>query len=388
MPCRTAEEWIVPFRSGGLGAVMGANGKRMYSYGTKLAAVRDCRRSRYGPGPGHGEIRYRGQTAGRPLVRRLSHRWPRDAASETAGRAKGSKPRAQPGVCGRSCAAQPGRVFAGEGRPPGKTPGPAGAENVTNQQKSRMAAMPAGRYRPAGSSKAAGPARSTYCHERSHPDRIGRTGFWTAGRYDPASHGERPRAPRIRTGLIHGFGMRVSAKSVPEVMCRMGSPRRIQARNPWKHYSSYQGDRGQYVHSPPERDFKAGKPRACPARTPPGFRVANTKTYLAPIYDTAGKEIIARGHPAAPRSGAAATAPGHAWSGSRPRTRARSRTPIRGRRHRHRRWRRRPEELGIRRSMSRKRRPSGRRRHRTGVRPSPGTSFMPDADPRRPPSCF
>lgn len=41
MPCQTAEEWIVLFQSGGLEAVMGAGGKRSYSYEMKLAAVRD-----------------------------------------------------------------------------------------------------------------------------------------------------------------------------------------------------------------------------------------------------------------------------------------------------------------------------------------------------------
>jgi hypothetical protein len=38
--------------------------------------------------------------------------------------------------------------------------------------------------------------------------------------------------------LIHEFGMRVCAKSVLKVMCRMGLHCRIRARNPWKHYRS------------------------------------------------------------------------------------------------------------------------------------------------------
>ena len=165
--------------------MMGANGKRIYSCGTKLAAVRDA----VDRGMGLTRVMAECGIAGR------CHRQAVGAASGTAGACQGLEAQGTTGVRGRSGAAQPSRVFAGEGRPPGKTPGPAGAGNVTDRRNSRITTMLAGRYRPAGLSKAAGPARSTCLHERSHPDRIARTGSWTSGRYCPASHGERPRAP-------------------------------------------------------------------------------------------------------------------------------------------------------------------------------------------------
>lgn len=41
MPRRTAEKWIILYRSGGEEAVMGGNGSRRYDWGTKVAAARD-----------------------------------------------------------------------------------------------------------------------------------------------------------------------------------------------------------------------------------------------------------------------------------------------------------------------------------------------------------
>lgn len=41
MPRRTAEKWIILYRSGGGEAVMGGNGSRRYDWGTKVAAARD-----------------------------------------------------------------------------------------------------------------------------------------------------------------------------------------------------------------------------------------------------------------------------------------------------------------------------------------------------------
>lgn len=49
--------------------------------------------------------------------------------------------------------------------------------------------------------------------------------------------------------LVHEFGQRVSAKSVPVVMRRMGLRCAIRSRNPWRRYSSYRGETGNHVHN-------------------------------------------------------------------------------------------------------------------------------------------
>ena len=41
IPRRTAEKWIILYRSGGEEAVMGGNGGRRYDWETKVAAARD-----------------------------------------------------------------------------------------------------------------------------------------------------------------------------------------------------------------------------------------------------------------------------------------------------------------------------------------------------------
>ena len=53
--------------------------------------------------------------------------------------------------------------------------------------------------------------------------------------------------------LVHEFGQRVSAKSVPVVMRRMGLRCAIRSRNPWRRYDSYRGETGDHVHNLLER---------------------------------------------------------------------------------------------------------------------------------------
>ena len=53
--------------------------------------------------------------------------------------------------------------------------------------------------------------------------------------------------------LVHEFGQRVSAKSVPGVMRRMGLRCAIRSRNPWRRYDSYRGETGDHVHNLLER---------------------------------------------------------------------------------------------------------------------------------------
>ena len=94
--------------------------------------------------------------------------------------------------------------------------------------------------------------------------------------------------------LVHEFGQRVSAKSVPGVMRRMGLRCAIRSRNPWRRYCSYRGETGDHVHNLLERDFDAARPFSKLGTDVTEFKVAGSKAYLAPVYDMASKEIVAR----------------------------------------------------------------------------------------------
>lgn len=94
--------------------------------------------------------------------------------------------------------------------------------------------------------------------------------------------------------LVHEFGRKVSAKSVPGVMRRMGLRCAIRSRNPWRRYDSYRGETGDHVHNLLERDFDAARPFSKLGTDVTEFKVAGSKAYLAPVYDMASKEIVAR----------------------------------------------------------------------------------------------
>lgn len=98
---------------------------------------------------------------------------------------------------------------------------------------------------------------------------------------------------QIRMCLVHGFGRRVSAKTVLRVMRRMGLKCPIRAASPWRRYGSYGGDTGGKVPNPLKRDFGADGPFARLGADVAEFKVAGSKAYLAPVYDMASKEIVA-----------------------------------------------------------------------------------------------
>lgn len=129
--------------------------------------------------------------------------------------------------------------------------------------------MLAGQYRLKDLLRTAGLARSTYFYEKSYPEHVTRANLEPL--VDEIWHrtangcGHR----QVRMSLIHEFGAQVSAKSVLKVMRRMGIDCQIRARNPWKHYSSYQGDSGGHVHNLLKRNFVADKPMRSWARTSP-----------------------------------------------------------------------------------------------------------------------
>ncbi len=93
--------------------------------------------------------------------------------------------------------------------------------------------------------------------------------------------------------LVYEFGVRVSHKSVLRVMRRMGLKCAIRRPNPYRRYSSYQGDTGAKPPNLLERDFAADRPWAKLGTDVTEFRAAGGKAYLAPIYDMGSKEIVA-----------------------------------------------------------------------------------------------
>lgn len=98
-----------------------------------------------------------------------------------------------------------------------------------------------------------------------------------------------------------GFGQKVSAKSVLGVMRRMGLRCRIRAANPWRRYNSYGGGRDGRARAQPAQTRLRCRQAVRQARHRcHGVRGRRAKAYLAPVYDMAGKEIVAwdvRQHP-------------------------------------------------------------------------------------------
>lgn len=98
---------------------------------------------------------------------------------------------------------------------------------------------------------------------------------------------------QVRMCLVYEFGVRVSHKSVLRVMRRMGLKCAIRRPNPYRRYSSYQGDTGAKPPNLLERDFAADRPWVKLGTDVTEFRAAGGKAYLAPIYDMGSKEIVA-----------------------------------------------------------------------------------------------
>ena len=123
IPVYTARNWIGLYRSNGEEAVMGGGGSRRYDWETKVAAARD-----------HVE---NGLTKTEAMARHgiasiaSLERWCRDYRSGGA--------QAEARTDARAGARRTGRVPEGEGRVPGKTPGPAGVQ-VTRRERSAVRA--------------------------------------------------------------------------------------------------------------------------------------------------------------------------------------------------------------------------------------------------------
>ena len=151
---------------------------------------------------------------------------------------------------------------------------------------------------------------------------------------------------QVRMRLVHEFGTRISAKTVLRVMRRMGLRCAIRSRNPWRRYSSYRGETGDRVHNLPERDFDAARPFSKLGTDVTEFKVAGSKAYLAPVYDMASKEIVARDVSRSPDLGQQKRLP----AGAEPILHS----DMGEWQYQHQWWRKELERLGIRQSMSRK----------------------------------
>ena len=141
IPVYTARNWIRLYRSNGEEAVMGGGGSRRYDWETKVAASRD-----------HVE---NGLTKTEAMARHgiasiaYLKRWCRDyrsggAQAETQGQAERREIQTEARTDARAGARRTGRVPEGEGRVPGKTPGPAGVQ-VTRRERSAVVRLLAGR---------------------------------------------------------------------------------------------------------------------------------------------------------------------------------------------------------------------------------------------------
>ena len=277
IPVYTARNWIRLYRSNGEEAVMGGGGSRRYDWETKVAAARD-----------HVE---NGLTKTEAMARHgiasiaSLERWCRDYRSGGA--------QAEARTDARAGARRTGRVPEGEGRVPGKTPGPAGVQ-VTRRERSAVVRLLAGRgHRLDHLLEIAGLPRSTYYHHLSRPAHVSRPDVEPMVREiwerTPNGCGHR----QVRMCLVHEFGTRISAKTVLGVMRRMGLRCAIRSRNPWRRYSSYRGETGDHVHNLLKRDFDAARPFSKLGTDVTEFTVAGGKAYLAPVYDMASKEIVA-----------------------------------------------------------------------------------------------
>ena len=343
IPVYTARNWIRLYRSNGEEAVMGGGGSRRYDWETKVAAARD-----------HVE---NGLTKTEAMARHgiasiaYLKRWCRDyrsggAQAETQGQAERREIQTEARTDARAGARRTGRVPEGEGRVPGKTPGPAGVQ-VTRRERSAVVRLLAGRgHRLDHLLRIAGLPKSTYYHHLSRPAHVSRPDVEPMVREiwerTPNGCGHR----QVRMCLVHEFGTRISAKTVLRVMRRMGLRCAIRSRNPWRRYSSYRGETGDRVHNLLKRDFDSARPFSKLGTDVTEFKVAGSKAYLAPVYDMASKEIVAWDVSRSPDLGQQKRLP----AGAEPILHS----DMGEWQYQHQWWRKELERLGIRQSMSRK----------------------------------
>lgn len=329
---------------------MGGGGSRRYDWETKVAASRD-----------HVE---NGLTKTEAMARHgiasiaYLKRWCRDyrsggAQAETQGQAERREIQTEARTDARAGARRTGRVPEGEGRVPGKTPGPAGVQ-VTRRERSAVVRLLAGRgHRLDHLLRIAGLPKSNVLPPPVAPGARVQAGRGADGTGDMGAHPERVRPP----AGAHAPGPRVRHAHIRQDRAQGHAPYglrcAIRSRNPWRRYSSYRGETGDRVHNLPERDFDAARPFSRLGTDVTEFKVAGSKAYLAPVYDMASKEIVAWDVSRSPDLGQQRRLPAmlaeRLPAGTEPILHSDM-----GWQYQHQWWRKELERPGIRRSMSRK----------------------------------
>lgn len=225
IPVYTARNWIRLYRSNGEEAVMGGGGSRRYDWETKVAASRD-----------HVE---NGLTKTEAMARHgiasiaYLKRWCRDyrsggAQAETQGQAERREIQTEARTDARAGARRTGRVPEGEGRVPGKTPGPAGVQ-VTRRERSAVVRLLAGRgHRLDHLLRIAGLPKSNVLSPPVAPGARVQAGRGADGTGDMGAHPERVRPP----AGAHAPGPRVRHAHIRQDRAQGHAPYGAEMRHP------------------------------------------------------------------------------------------------------------------------------------------------------------
>lgn len=289
----TTREWLLSYRIGGEAALMGEReGNRKYDYETKLAAVLDHLER----GMSRPEVMERYGIASRTCLKQWCQDYrrggPEALRPKPKGRPKARNPNRNRLPRANSSSRRRTRISR-RGSRIWKKPAPCWRRS-DNREKSVIVSTLAGLGHPLRCLlKIAGLARSTYYYLLSHPEPVTRPDIepMVAEVFHRTPNGCGHR--QVRMCLVYEFGVRVSHKSVLRVMRRMGLKCAIRRPNPYRRYSSYQGDTGAKPPNLLERDFAADRPWVKLGTDVTEFRAAGGKAYLAPIYDMGSKEIVA-----------------------------------------------------------------------------------------------
>lgn len=204
---------------------MGGGGSRRYDWETKVAASRD-----------HVE---NGLTKTEAMARHgiasiaYLKRWCRDyrsggAQAETQGQAERREIQTEARTDARAGARRTGRVPEGEGRVPGKTPGPAGVQ-VTRRERSAVVRLLAGRgHRLDHLLRIAGLPKSNVLPPPVAPGARVQAGRGADGTGDMGAHPERVRPP----AGAHAPGPRVRHAHIRQDRAQGHAPYGAEIRHP------------------------------------------------------------------------------------------------------------------------------------------------------------
>lgn len=138
MPRQTAENWIMLYKVRRRGGGHGRRQQQTLRLGDEGRRGARPRRERHDQDGGHGQVRDREHRAVGTLVPRIPGGRPGGAQAEAQGQAQRLGIQTETRTDARAGARRTGRLPEGEGRVPGKTPGPAGVQ-VTRRERSAVA---------------------------------------------------------------------------------------------------------------------------------------------------------------------------------------------------------------------------------------------------------